>query len=104
MIKEAEGFAETDKVAKEVVVLRNKLESLLRNTQKSFAKFGGMLSANDQEISERIFGEAEQASKAEEKEVINKALTALERVAAQLTAAMMNPVSEPEEAEAEEPA
>jgi molecular chaperone DnaK len=91
LIKEAETFADTDRTAKEVVVLRNKLESLLRNTQKSFTKFGGMLSANDQEIAERVFGEAEEAAKAEGREPINKALTALERVAAQLTNAMMNP-------------
>jgi molecular chaperone DnaK len=91
LIKEAETFAETDRDAKEVVVLRNKLESLLRNTQKSFTKFGGMLSANDQEIAERVFGEAEAAANAEGRETINKALTALERVAAQITNAMMNP-------------
>lgn len=94
LIKEAETFADTDRDAKEVVVLRNKLESLLRNTQKSFTKFGGLLSANDQEIAERVFGEAEAAANAEGRETINKALTALERVAAQLTHAMMNPTNE----------
>jgi molecular chaperone DnaK len=91
LIKEAETFADTDRDAKEVVVLRNKLESLLRNTQKSFTKFGGMLSANDQEIADRVFSEAEAAANAEGRETINKALTALERVAGQLTNAMMNP-------------
>src|SRR6266849_6778900 len=94
LIKEAETFAESDRDAKEVVVLRNKLESLLRNTQKSFTKFGGMLSANDQEIADRVFGEAEAAANAEGRETINKALTALERVAAQLTNAMMNPTND----------
>jgi hypothetical protein len=63
----------------------------LRNTQKSFAKFGGVLSQNDQEIADRVFREAEEASSAEGKETINKALNALERVAAQLTTAMMDP-------------
>ena len=91
LIKEAETFADTDREAKEAVVLRNKLESLLRNTQKSFTKFGGMFSANDQEIAERVFSEAEAATNAEGREAINKALTALERVAGQLTNAMMNP-------------
>ncbi len=103
LIKEAEGFAETDREAKESVVLRNKLESLLRNTQKSFSKFGGMLSANDQEIADRVFGEAEEATKAETREEINKALTALERVAAQLTAAMMNTANDPAASSAEDP-
>ena len=94
LIKEAEGFAETDRTAKEMVVMRNKLESLLRNTRKSFTKFGGMLSANDQDIAERVFAEAETAATANDYETINKALTSLERVASQLTDAMLNPVAE----------
>ncbi len=94
LIAEAEGFADSDRVAKEIVALRNKLESLLRNTQKSFGKFGGLLSPNDQEIADRVFQEAEAATQAEGREPINNALTALERVAGQLTSAMMNPASE----------
>ena len=94
LIKEAEGYADADRAAKEMVVLRNKLESLLRNTQKSFNKFGGVLSTNDQEIAERVFKEAEEAVSADTKEPINKALTALERIAGQLTAAMMDPATE----------
>ena len=102
LIQEAEGYADSDRLAKEMVVLQNKLESLLRNTQKSFTKFGGMLSANDQEIADRTFKEAEQASKSDSREAINKALTALERVAAQLTSAMMNPSKGVTPADAEE--
>jgi molecular chaperone DnaK len=94
LIKEADGFAEADRAAKEVVVFRNKLESLLRNSQKSFEKFGGMLSANDQDIANRVFSEAEAATKSESREEIDKALTALERVAGQLTSAMMNPTDD----------
>ncbi len=91
LIREADDFAESDQNAKEMVVLRNKLESLLRNTQKSFTKFGGLLSQNDQDIAERTFSEAEAASRAANIDEINKALTGLERTASQLTAAMMNP-------------
>jgi molecular chaperone DnaK len=103
LIKEAEGFADADRDAKEIVVLRNKLESLLRNTQKSFTKFGGMLSANDQEIADRIFKESEVATKAEDGESIKKALTSLERIAAQLTSAMMNPANDSTPAGADTP-
>ena len=103
LITEAEGFADTDRVAKEIVVLRNKLESLLRNTQKSFGKFGGLLSANDQEIADRVFQEAEAATTAEGREPINNALTALERIAGQITSAMMNPASEATPQGAENP-
>lgn len=94
LIAEAEGFADADRAAKEIVILRNKLESLLRNTQKSFAKFGEVLSTNDQDIANRVFGEAEAATKADNREAVDKALTALERVAGQLTSAMLNPTSE----------
>jgi molecular chaperone DnaK len=104
LIKEAQGFAEMDRGAKELVVLQNKLESLLRNTQKSFTKFGGLLSQNDQDIAERVFVEAEAAAKSKDLEELNKALDGLGRVAAQLTTAMMNPAVEETPTEAEEPA
>ena len=103
LIKEAVSFADADKEAKEMVVLRNKLDSLLRNTQKSFTKFGGLLSTNDQEIAERVFSEGEAAIKAESLEEINKALNSIERIAAQLTAAMMNPSNDGASQSAEEP-
>src|SRR5688500_12279309 len=101
LIGEAESYADSDRQTKERAVLHNKLDSLLRNTQKSFTKFGGLLSENDQDIAERLFGEAEEAVKSGDPEAVNKALTGLERIAAQLTTAMMNPVTEPVTEEAE---
>lgn len=95
LIREAEEFADLDRGAKELAVLRNKLESLLRNTQKSFTKFGGLLSENDQEIAERVFAEAATASKTNDLKEINKALTNLDRTAGQLTSAMMKPAADP---------
>lgn len=94
LIREAENFADADREAKQMVVLHNRLESMLRNTQRSFTKFGGMLSDNDQEIAARTFAEAETAIKADSLEEINKALDRVERIAAQLTAAMMNPAKD----------
>src|SRR5216684_3750501 len=94
LIKEAEGFADADRGAKQVVVLRNKLDSLLRNTQKSFTKFGGLLSQNDQDMASRVFSEAEAAAKTQDLDAINEALNGLERLARQLTAAMMNPTQD----------
>jgi len=102
LIKEAETYTETDRQAKEAVVLRNKLDTLLRNTQKSFTKFGGLLSQNDQDIAERVFGESDAAGKTNSIDEISQALNNLERVAGQLTVAMMNPSKEDASAEAEE--
>src|SRR5262247_2458838 len=43
LIREADDFADIDRDAKERVDLNNKLSSLVRNTQRSFAEFGGLL-------------------------------------------------------------
>jgi len=91
LIEEAEAYTEADRQVKEVVVMRNKLESLLRNTQKSFTRYGGLLSENDQKLAERVFAESESALKTNSVEEINDVLTRLEHSAQALTLAMLNP-------------
>jgi molecular chaperone DnaK len=91
LIREADDFADTDRSAKEVVVSRNKLDSLLKNTKKAFVKFGGLLSKQEQESAETVFVDAETAARSEKLDEVNRALIKLERVAGQLTAAMLNP-------------
>ena len=56
--------------ARELVIVRNKLDSLLRNTRKSFTKFGGLLSEPDQDGAENVFSEAEAAVKLDKLEEI----------------------------------
>ena len=103
LIREAADFADSDREAKEMVVMRNKLESLLRNTQKSFTQFGGLLLASDQEVAQRVFSEGEAALKTDSLDEINKALNGLEQTAGQLTAAMMDPTKNKTSKSAEEP-
>ena len=90
LIREANDFADSDRNAKEIVFLRNKLDSLLRNTKKSFTRFGGLLSQEDQDNADLVLADAELASKSDTMEEMNKALTRLERIAGQLTSAMLN--------------
>lgn len=90
LIREAEESADTDRSTKETAMLRNRADSLLRNTKKSFTKFGGMLAQEQQEYAEKAFGEAEAALAADNTDEIKKALTNLEVVAGQLTSAMLN--------------
>jgi molecular chaperone DnaK len=94
LIHEAEEFADTDKSVKELLVLRTKLDSLLKNTKKSFNKFGGLLPEIEQDAAETLFTEAEAASKTEKVEEIRIALSKLERLAGQLTSAMLNPTAD----------
>ena len=91
LIHEAEQFADSDRTTKEIVFIRNKLDSLLKNTKKSFDKFGGLLTQEDQDTAELIFVEAERARQSDKIDEINKAMNRLERVAMQLTSAMLNP-------------
>src|SRR6476469_1104301 len=58
LIQEADSFADSDKNTKEMLVLRTKLDSLLKNTQKSFTKFGGLLPEIEQDGAEHNFAEA----------------------------------------------
>jgi len=90
LIKEADDFADTDRTAKAAVLARHKLDSLLKNTRKSFLKFGGLMSQEDQANAESIFIESDAAGGSEKLDDINRAMQRLERVAMQLTAAMLN--------------
>ncbi len=94
IIREAEDFADTDRTAREVLVTRNKLDSLLRNTKKSFDKFGGLLTQPEQETAAATFAEAEAVARSENLDEINRTLIKLERVAGQLTSAMLNPTAD----------
>ena len=91
LLHEAEDYADTDRNAKETVILKNKLDSLLRNTKKSFMKFGGMLPEEQQDGAERLFADAEAAVESERVDEMKKALSSLELLAGQLTTAMLNP-------------
>ncbi len=90
LIREADDFADTDRDAKAMIFAKNKLDSFLKNTRKSYLKFGGLMSQEDQANAESIFIEAEAAGKSEKIDDVNRAMLRLERVAMQLTAAMMN--------------
>ncbi|HKO35632.1 MAG TPA: molecular chaperone DnaK [Pyrinomonadaceae bacterium] len=89
IINEADTMAETDRTQRDKVALQNKLASLVRNTQRSFIEFGGLLEAEQQEAGELILTDGEAAASAEELGEIRMALDAVERLGRQLTAAMM---------------
>ncbi|HVF51052.1 MAG TPA: molecular chaperone DnaK [Pyrinomonadaceae bacterium] len=91
LIAEAETAVDTDRRMKEVIGLRTKLESLVRNTQRTFKEFSGALSAREREDGQRALSEGESAAQSDNPEEIRLALQSVEHLASQLTAAMMNP-------------
>src|SRR5947207_8120444 len=97
IIREAETSAESDRSQRDKIDLVNRLSSLMKNTQRSFLEFGGLLSKERQENAQRILSEGEAALKSDELGELRMALDAVGRVARQLTNAMM---AEPAESEA----
>jgi hypothetical protein len=69
---------------------------LVRNTQRAFQEFGGLLSKEAQESGQLILTEGEAAIGAAEVGAIRMALDAVDRLARQLTAAMMKQADDPE--------
>jgi molecular chaperone DnaK (HSP70) len=76
---------------KEVIGLRSKLDSLVRNTQRTFKEFSGALSPEERESGQRALNEGEAAASSEDPEEIRRVIKSVTDLAAQLTAAIMNP-------------
>lgn len=94
IITEAEDSADADKTTRERVDLQNKLASLLKNTQRSFKEFGSLLSKEAQEAGQVLLKEGEAATGSEEMGELRMALDGVERLAKQLTTAMLNDTSQ----------
>ena len=89
IITEAENSAEIDRAQREKVDLGNKLSSLVKNTQRAFLEFGGLLTKEEQENAQRLLSEGEAALGSTELGEFRLALDGVERLARQLTNAMM---------------
>ena len=89
IINEAESMAEIDQSAREKLELSNKLASLVKNTQRSFLEFGGLLDSEVQQTAQRLLAEGEAGINADEVGEIRMAIDGVQRVVRQLTSAMM---------------
>ena len=96
IIAEAASSIESDRTQRERVGLQNKLVSLVKNTQRSFLEFGGLLSKEEQAAGQQLLAEGEGAIKSEEIGEVRLALDGIERLGRDLTAAMMKDSDEAE--------
>jgi molecular chaperone DnaK len=96
IIAEAASSIESDRTQRERVDLQNKLVSLVKNTQRSFLEFGGLLSKEGQEAGEQLLAEGLAAINSEEIGEVRLALDGIERLGRQLTSAMMKNSGEPQ--------
>ncbi|MEW6730741.1 MAG: molecular chaperone DnaK [Acidobacteriota bacterium] len=90
LIEEAKANAETDRRQKELLMMKNRLEGLLQNTQRSFSEFGWMLAVNDQESVRNTLLKAKDALVTEDSELIRATLEELERTGRIITEAMFS--------------
>ena len=96
IIAEATTSAETDKILRDRVDLSNRLASLVRNTQRAFTEFGGLLTMENQESAQMLLKGGEEAVSSTEIGEIRMAMEGVERLARQLTSAMMTQSAEAE--------
>lgn len=93
LILEAQKAAAADRRIKDVIMARNKLASLLRNTQNTFEEFAKDLTPADHEWGQIILGQAEKIAQGEIETVeeIQDATVNIEKLGEKLTTAMLNP-------------
>ncbi|HZI20563.1 MAG TPA: molecular chaperone DnaK [Pyrinomonadaceae bacterium] len=94
MIAEAQASAEADRRAKELIGYRSKLDSLIRNTQRTLREFGATLNPDERQAAQATLVECEEVVRSEDFDEVQDALTRVERLAAQIALAMLNPAQD----------
>jgi molecular chaperone DnaK len=89
LIAEATTSAGKDQRAKELIHMRNRLDSLLRNTQRTFKELAAALSQEERQDATRVFTESAEAVESTDEEHVRRALADVERIASVLTNAML---------------
>ncbi|MBC7795585.1 MAG: Hsp70 family protein, partial [Pyrinomonadaceae bacterium] len=89
LILEAEASTDIDKREKDIIMQRNKLDSLARNTGKAFDEFGKTLPDEKRTEIKNILEDAKDALIGTDTQEIRRVITELEKAAETLTEAMM---------------
>ena len=88
LIMEAETSIEKDREEKELILHRNRLDSLIKNTRRALMEFGKSVPIEEQRAVNEILNEADE-SDWEDRNEVQKHLAKVEAVANQLTEALM---------------
>jgi molecular chaperone DnaK len=94
MIAEAEQSAEADRRAKELIGQRTKLDSLVRNTQRTLREFGNSLTNEERQAAQHTLLECEELAKSEDFDELQEGMQKAERLAAHIALALLNPATE----------
>jgi molecular chaperone DnaK len=89
LIMEAESSVEKDKETKGLIMQRDKLDSLIKNTRRALAEFGKGLELDQQKSINAVLNEAEEFLSSEDLAELEAATRKAEEAANQLTTALM---------------
>ncbi len=92
LIMEAENSIERDRDTRELIVQRNRLDSLIKNTQRALHEFGNALPADQREAISGILLQGEEGLKSENVNEVKAVYTNVEFAANQLTESLMTAV------------
>jgi molecular chaperone DnaK len=90
LMREAEASVDSDRRLKVLIAARNKLESLLQNTQRTFLEFGGALTSSERDAGQAALQKAELTLGSDDQEELEQVMRAVELLANQLTHAMLS--------------
>jgi molecular chaperone DnaK len=93
LISEAVTSAESDRRLREVIGLRTRLESLIRNTQRTLKEFGNALDSEERQAANQTLTRNEDHVHSEDLEEIQRALKEVEQLGHRVTMAMLNPTA-----------
>ncbi|MGH9942281.1 MAG: Hsp70 family protein, partial [Pyrinomonadaceae bacterium] len=93
LIDEATRSADKDQSTKQVILLRNRLESLTRNTQRTLREIGALLTTEQRQDAHRILAESEESLQSESFAELELSLGRVEQIGALLTAALLDPTA-----------
>jgi molecular chaperone DnaK len=89
LIMEAENSVDKDQQVKEMIIQKNRLDSLLKNTSRAVTAFGKSLPPEEQQELNGILREAEEVLTSDDLEDVKDALKKVETVANKMTESML---------------
>jgi molecular chaperone DnaK len=92
LIMEAETSIDKDRRAKEAILQRNRLESLITNARRAISEFGKSFPLEEQQEFNGILNEAEELLTSEDPDALQEALMRVESTANRITEAMLTMV------------
>ncbi len=89
LIMESETLVEKDREMREMILQKNRLETLVKNTYKAFMEFGNSLTESDRNEVKKAIDIANSAMSSEDNDKMRMALIAVEKAAGIVTNALM---------------